>query len=61
MLTLLVTADNGLYTGAKSSALYNPETKSFLYQKNANARFDFLRSSALCSLVELSAFILKNC
>ena len=38
MLTLLVTADNGLYTGAKSSALYNPDTKSFLYQKNANAR-----------------------
>ena len=38
MMALLASADNGLGTSAKSSALYNPDTKSFLYQKNADLK-----------------------
>ena len=38
MLTLLAYADTGVNTKAHSSALYNPDTKSFLYLNNANER-----------------------
>ena len=38
MMALLATAESGVYTGAKSSALYNTETKSFLHQHNSNMR-----------------------
>ena len=38
MMALLAYADTGVTAGAKSSALYNPDTKSFLYQSNANER-----------------------
>ena len=38
MMALLASADTGVGTNAKSSALYNPDTKSFLYQKNADLR-----------------------
>ena len=36
MMALLAYADTGVTAGAKSSALYNPDTKSFLYQSNEN-------------------------
>ena len=38
MMALLASAETGIGTSAKSSALYNPDTKSFLHQKNANTR-----------------------
>ena len=38
MLSLLAYADTGINTKAQSSALYNPDTKSFIYQNNANER-----------------------
>ena len=38
MMALLAYADTGVSAGAKSYALYNPDTKSFLYQKNADKR-----------------------
>lgn len=38
MMALLAYADTGISTGASSSALYNPDTKTFLYQSNANKR-----------------------
>lgn len=38
MMALLVSADTGVNTGAKSSALYNPDTKAFLYEKNADCK-----------------------
>ena len=38
MMALLAYADTGISVEARSSALYNPDTKSFLYQKNANQR-----------------------
>ena len=38
MMALMVSADTGLNTGARSSALYNPNTKTFLYEKNADMR-----------------------
>ena len=38
MMTLLASAETGMNTGAKSFALYNPDTKTFLYQSNANER-----------------------
>ena len=38
MMALLAYAQTGVSTGAKSSALYNPDTKSFIYQNNANMR-----------------------
>ena len=38
MMALLASADTGLGANAKSSALYNPDTKSFLYQKNADLK-----------------------
>ena len=38
MMALLAYADTGMNTGARSSALYNPDTKSFLYQNNADIR-----------------------
>lgn len=36
MMALLASAETGVSTRAKSSALYNPDTKSFLYSNNAN-------------------------
>ena len=38
MMALLAYADTGVTAGARSSALYSPDTKSFLYQNNANER-----------------------
>lgn len=38
MMALLAYADTGALSGAKSSALYNPDTKTFLYQNNATQR-----------------------
>jgi D-alanyl-D-alanine carboxypeptidase/D-alanyl-D-alanine carboxypeptidase (penicillin-binding protein 5/6) len=38
MMALFVSAEVGINVNAKSSALYNPDTKSFLYQKNASTR-----------------------
>ena len=38
MMALMVSADVGVNTRAKSSALYNPDTKEFLHEKNANVR-----------------------
>ena len=38
MMALLAYADTGVSVGARSSAVYNPDTKSFLYQNNADAR-----------------------
>lgn len=38
MMALLAYADSGVSAGARSSALYNPDTKTFLYQSNANER-----------------------
>ena len=38
MMALLAYADTGVGGRATSSALYNPDTKSFLYQNNANKR-----------------------
>ena len=38
MMALLAYADTGVTAGARSSALYNPDTKSFLYENNANKR-----------------------
>ena len=38
MMALLAYADTGVTAGAKSSALYSPDTKTFLYQSNANER-----------------------
>ena len=38
MMALLAYAESDINTGAKSSALYNPDTGSFLYRKNANQR-----------------------
>ena len=37
MMALLVSAETNVNVKAKSSALYNPDTKSFLYQNNASA------------------------
>ena len=36
MMALLAYADTGITTNARSSALYNPDTNSFLYQYNAD-------------------------
>ena len=36
MMALLVSAETNVNVKAKSSALYNPDTKSFLYQNNAS-------------------------
>ena len=38
MMALLASAKTEVGTRARSSALYNPDTKSFLYQSNANVR-----------------------
>ena len=38
MMALLAYADTDLSPSARSSALYNPDTRSFLYQNNANQR-----------------------
>ena len=38
MMTLVVYADSGFRTGARSSALYNPDTKTFLYLNNADEK-----------------------
>ena len=38
MMALLAYADTGMNTEARSSALYNPDTKSFLYENNASQR-----------------------
>lgn len=38
MMALLAYADTGMNTRARSSALYNPDTKTFLYQENSNER-----------------------
>lgn len=38
MMTLMASADTGLSVSAKSSTLYNPNTKTFLHEKNANIR-----------------------
>ena len=38
MMALLASADTGINSSAKSSALYNPNTKSFLYQNNGDLR-----------------------
>lgn len=38
MMALLAYADTGMSTRATSSALYNPDTKAFLYQSNADQR-----------------------
>ena len=38
MMALLAYADTENSTSARSSALYSPDTKSFLHQKNANQR-----------------------
>ena len=38
MMALLVYADTGVNVGAKSSALYSPDTKTFLHEKNSNMR-----------------------
>lgn len=38
MMALLASAETGVYPRARSSALYNPDTKSFLYQHNAAQR-----------------------
>lgn len=38
MMALLAYADTGMSNGAASSALYNPDTKTFLYLSNANKR-----------------------
>lgn len=38
MMALLASAETEVNTGAKASALYNPDTKTFLYQNNANSR-----------------------
>lgn len=38
MMALLASAKTEVGTRARSSALYNPDTKSFLYQSNANLR-----------------------
>ena len=38
MMALLASADTGINSKAKSSALYNPNTKSFLYQNNGDLR-----------------------
>ncbi len=36
MMALLASAETNVSTSAKSSALYNPNTRSFIYQKNAD-------------------------
>ena len=38
MMALLASAETGVKTGAKASALYNPDTNTFLYQSNASSR-----------------------
>ena len=38
MMALLATAETGVYTNARSSSLYNTDTKSFLYEKNSDMR-----------------------
>ncbi len=38
MMALLASADTGVGTHARASALYNPDTKSFLYQHNPDQR-----------------------
>lgn len=38
MMALLAYADTEVTAGARASALYNPDTKTFLYQSNANER-----------------------
>ena len=38
MMALLASADTGIAQGAKSSSLYNPDTKSFIYKSNSNQR-----------------------
>ena len=38
MMALLASAETGINVKAKSSALYNPDTKTFLYENNAGAR-----------------------
>lgn len=38
MMALLASAETGVNTRAKSSALYNPDTNSFLHQNNSNQR-----------------------
>ena len=38
MMALLASADTGINSKAKSSALYNPDTKSFIYQNNGDLR-----------------------
>lgn len=38
MMALLAYADTGVTVKARSSALYNPDTKSFIYQNNADVR-----------------------
>ena len=38
MMALLASANTGTHTGARSSALYSPDTNSFLYSKNADQR-----------------------
>ena len=38
MMALLASAETGIGTNSKSSVLYNPDTRSFLYKKNADQR-----------------------
>ena len=38
MMALLASAESGVSVRAKSSALYSPDTKSFIYQRNANEK-----------------------
>ena len=38
MMALLASAETGINDNARSSALYNPDTRSFLYQSNADLR-----------------------
>ena len=57
MMTLLASAETGMNTGAKSFALYNPDTKTFLYQSNANERMPMASTTkivtALIAIEEL--------
>ena len=57
MMALLASAETGINVKAKSSALYNPDTKSFLYENNSDAKLPLASTTkiitALIAIEEL--------
>ena len=61
MMALLAYADTGMNTRARSSALYNPDTKTFLYQENPNERLPMASTTKIVTaLISLETLELDD-